>query len=169
MRAPTWRIVGRVPRIGQAKTSMKAGVALVMRAPFAAPARWVPANWATRLMHIPTKPSEAISLRSPLDGNRGAVRRMTIARVIVPRTRRMKTRVTGGITSRTIRLTTYMPPQMDAAPSPDTMPSMEGPRVSADVDMVPVGYGASGWRETPVVTPPRCEGREVGRFRKLTE
>ncbi len=46
---------------------------------------------------------------------------------------------------------------------------MEGPRVSADVDMVPVGYGASGRRETPVVTPPLCEGREVGRFTKLTE
>src|SRR5215213_8550076 len=106
-----------------AKTSTKAGVAEVTREPFAAVDNLVPRNCRLNEIPYPTKPTPSTCqycFREMLGKPR--IRRTT-ASVSAPSKRRIDTNVNGGMISSTTLLTTYMPPQMDAAPSPQRIPT----------------------------------------------
>src|SRR6266498_2595732 len=108
----------------QANNSTNAGVADVTKDPLPALDSFVPKNCKLSDMPYPTKPTPRTChdcLRE-IDGK--PLNRRIIANVIAPRINRSVTNENGGMISNTTLLTTYIPPQMLAAPSPQINPRM---------------------------------------------
>src|SRR5579875_523743 len=120
--AATWRRVRRSCRMSDANSTMQAGEALVISAPWTADASAVPTNWAPTLTPKPTTPTPTRRSTAPAAGRGKRSHRASAPSTRSPSSSRRLSSVNGGTTRSTTSDTTYMPPQMAPAPQPYSAP-----------------------------------------------